>query len=205
MKKLYWFLGPLTVVLVAVVGLMLTSSVERVASQAATPAGNDNLPTTTLFTAEEAAITVAQNGDGTRPIYFAPQDSNGTATVITLFNTDTISHTVIVQGLNRSVPGVFTVNTVVEVDPGKILYLLSDGLTDTSTPPPSWALNNVETNFTDSTSYGVLYIPPQIKFDGYVVYNPTSLIEPDQDQGARPIRFSTDPVDVFLPIMQKTP
>ncbi len=204
MKKRFWLLIVLNVVLIAAFGFTFSSSVKEVASQTAILAGNDNELPTTLYTASEAATMVAQNGAGTRPIYFTPQDSNGTATVIILANTDTISHTVIVQSQSRNAPGDFIVNIVVEVEPAAKVYLLSDNLTNVS-PPQSWLLGHVLTNFTDNTSYGVIYVPSQVKFDGYVVYNPgTFVVSPDEDQGALPLRFSTDSVDVFLPTVQST-
>lgn len=199
MKTRYWIFGFLLAMLFMAAGAALNGSIVQVASQPAPPGGDDHRPPPLLGPVTNAAIT---QDPGTRPIYFMPQDSNGTATVVILVNTDTVSHTVTVQGVNSS--GTLTVHSDVILDPFERVYLLSDSLTVTS-PPASWQ-NNVITNFTDSTNYGVLHVHPKVKFDGYVVYNPgTFVISPDQDQGALPLRFSTDPVDVFLPAVQNTP
>ncbi len=199
MKKRYWFFGILAAMFFTAVGMALNGSVARVASQPALPGADDHTPPPVLGSVTEAIITQAP---GTRPVYFMPQDGNGTATVITLANTDTIAHTVTVLGVDGS--GSLLVDIDVFLDPYERVYLLSDSLTATA-PPPSWQ-NNVSTNFTDFTTYGVLYVHPKVRFDGYVVYNAdTSLISPNEDQGALPLRFSTDPVDVFLPAVQNMP
>jgi len=42
--------------------------------------------------------------------------------------------------------------------------------------------------------------------EGYTLFNPgTGTVDPHKDQGAIPLRFSTDPASVFLPSVQKAP
>jgi hypothetical protein len=85
------------------------------------------------------------------------------------------------------------------------LRLASDSIA--AAPPPSWATPApVITNFTDFTYLASLSLPKGVKVEGYVIFNPgTGIVDPRKDQGAIPLRFSTDPATLFLPSMQKNP
>jgi hypothetical protein len=49
-------------------------------------------------------------------------------------------------------------------------------------------------------------LPKGVKAEGYVVFNPgTGVVDPRQDQGAIPLRFSTDPAKVFMPVTSTNP
>jgi hypothetical protein len=74
-------------------------------------------------------------------------------------------------------------------------------------PPPSWATPApVITNFTDFTYYTSLSLPKGVKVEGHTLYNPgTGVVNPRLDQGAVPLRFSTDPATLFLPSVEKGP
>lgn len=51
-----------------------------------------------------------------------------------------------------------------------------------------------------------LSLPAGVKVDGYTLFNPgTGVVDPRVDQGALPLRFSTDPATVFLPAVQNNP
>ena len=72
-------------------------------------------------------------------------------------------------------------------------------------PPTSWA-NSVLTSFADSTTYACLAVPQRIKMGGYVVFNNAAgTINSRADQGAIPLRCSTDPITVFLIYCSKRP
>ena len=77
--------------------------------------------------------------------------------------------------------------------------LISDSVA--AAPPPSWATPApITTNFTDFVYFASLSLPKGVKAEGYVLFNPgTGTVDPRKDQGAIPLRFSTDPATVFLP------
>lgn len=173
------------------------------------PALAQELPGTPVFTDDSAPVlpnpdtplavpTPVNPGD--RLVYFTPQDSNGTATVINLWNTTDVTATVNVKGI---MTGNYVVNNVnIQIPPGSLRRAISDMLD--SSAPPSWTNNAVSVNFTDSTIYGVLSVPAGVHFDGYIVFNAdTGYINPNLDQGALPLRFSADPLTVLLPAVMK--
>jgi len=144
--------------------------------------------------------SLAPNAPGDVLVYFTPQDNNGTATVIFLYNTSTMTATVNLKTYHAN--NLLTLNTDIPVAAGTVVRLISDSLT-TAAPPPSWiAPNSIVTNFTDSTVYGALSLPPGVKLDGYVVFNgSTGIVDPNNDQGAVPLRFSADPITLLLPVV----
>ena len=152
---------------------------------------NDEVPPSAVPIASESA-----NTEPTTQVYFAPQDNNFNATVVSLYNTTSVTHTVTVIGFRSN--AAYSVYLNVDVGPSNLVHLVSDSLAD---PPPSWD-GSVTTNFTDHTTYASLAVPQGIKFDGYIVFNPGGLIDPNDDQGAIPLRFSTDPLTVLLPAVQ---
>lgn len=136
-------------------------------------------------------------------VYFATADSDATATVIYLYNTDSVAHTVILRGYNYN--GVLGYSLNINIGATSFLRLSSDSIV--AAPPPSWATPApIITNFTDFTYFASLSLPQGVKAEGYVLYNPgTGTVDPRQDQGAIPIRFSTDPATLFIPVVQKNP
>jgi hypothetical protein len=136
-------------------------------------------------------------------VYFATTDSDATATVLILINTDSVAHTVALRGYSYS--GVLGYSLNINVPATNILRLSSDSIA--AAPPPSWATPApIITNFTDFTYYASLSLPKGVRVEGYTLFNPgTGTVDPRLDQGAIPIRFSTDPATVFLPSVQSNP
>ena len=136
-------------------------------------------------------------------VYFAPSDNDATATVLYLYNTDTVAHIVALRGFSYN--GVLVYSLNINVGAGSFLRLASDSIA--SAPPPSWATPApIITNFTDFTYLASLSLPKGVKAEGYVLFNPgTGVVNPRQDQGAIPLRFSTDPAKVFMPVSQNNP
>jgi hypothetical protein len=130
-------------------------------------------------------------------VYFTTSDSDATGTVLVLLNTDTVQHTVALRGYTYS--GVLGYSLNVIVNAGSFVRLSSDSIS--AAPPPSWATPApLITNFTDFTYFASLSLPKGVKVEGYTIFNPgTGTVDPRADQGAIPIRFSTDPATVFLP------
>lgn len=175
----------------------------------APPALAQELPGTPVFTDDSTPAIPSSDvplaapipvNPGDRLVYFTPQDSNGTATVINLWNTTDVTTTVNVKGLMTGNNVVTNVN--IQIPPGSLRRAISDNLDPSASP--SWTNNDVSVNFTDSTIYGVLSVPAGVHFDGYIVFNEdTGYINPNLDQGALPLRFSADPLTVLLPAVMK--
>jgi len=191
------------------------------ASQANSPAGpaiaaDDGTPTPsspTLFNGDEVppanfpaeaqAPNLPTPIPGETLVYFVPTDNDATATVLYLYNTDTVDHIVALRGFSYN--GVLVYSLNINVGATSFLRLSSDSIV--SAPPPSWATPApIITNFTDFTYYASLSLPKGVKAEGYVLFNPgTGTVDPRKDQGAIPLRFSSDPATLFLPAVQDNP
>jgi hypothetical protein len=136
-------------------------------------------------------------------VYFLPTDNDASATVIFLYNTDSIDHTVALRGYSYS--GILVYSLNINVPATSILRLASDSIA--AAPPPSWATPApLITNFTDFTYLASLSLPKGVKAEGYTLFNPgTGVVGPRLDQGAIPLRFSSDPASIFLPSVQTGP
>ncbi len=134
-------------------------------------------------------------------MYFVTADSD--ATVIYLYNTDSVAHTVALRGYSAT--GVLGYSLNIIVGAGSFIRLSSDSIV--AAPPPSWATPPpLITNFTDFTFFGSLSLPKGVKVEGYTLFNPgTGTVDPRQDQGAIPMRFSTDLASLFLRVVQTKP
>ena len=140
---------------------------------------------------------------GETQVYFVPTDNDATATVLYIYNTDTADHTVALRGYNYDGAMVYAQNIVIRAS--SFLRLVSDSVA--AAPPPSWATPApITVNFTDFVYFASMSLPRGVKVEGYTLFNPgTGVVDPRQDQGAIPLRFSTDPLAVFLPAVQKAP
>ena len=120
-----------------------------------------------------------------KPLYFVPQDSDGTGTVLVFVNTTQESATVPIIGFAED--GTQNFSATVDLGTNRVVRAISDSLA--ASPPPSWS-NTQIVNFTDFVAYAAVYPPKGVKVDGYVVFNPgTGTIDPRADQGAIPLRF----------------
>lgn len=130
-------------------------------------------------------------------VYFVPTDNDATATVLYLYNKDTITHTVALRGFSYNGVLVYSLNITVKAE--SFLRLASDSVV--SAPPPSWATPApIITNFTDFTYFASLSLPHGVSVEGYALYNPgTGVEDPRKDQGALPLHFSADPSTLFTP------
>lgn len=134
-------------------------------------------------------------------VYFVPTDNDASATVLYLYNTDSVSHIVALRGFSYN--GVLVYSLNINIGATSFIRLASDSIA--AAPPPSWATPApIITNFTDFTYFASLSLPKGVKAEGYTLFNPgTGTIDPRKDQGAIPLRFSTDPNSVFLPSLQR--
>jgi hypothetical protein len=165
--------------------------------------GSDELPPATLPEGMQAVSALPTPIPGEALVYFIPTDNDATATVLFLYNTDTVTHIVALRGFSYNGVLVYSLNLTVRA--GSFLRLASDSIA--AAPPPSWATPApVITNFTDFTYFASLSLPKGVKVEGYVLFNPgTGVVDPRTDQGAIPLRFSTDPTTLFLPLTEKNP
>jgi hypothetical protein len=165
--------------------------------------GSDELLSANLNTGIDSVGVFPTPIPGETLVYFVPTDNDATATVLFLYNTEPVTHTVALRGFSYN--GVLVYSLNITVKPNSFLRLASDSIV--SAPPPSWATPApVITNFTDFTYLASLSLPQGVKVEGYVLFNPgTGVVDPRQDQGAIPLRFSTDPATLFLPTIQNNP
>ncbi|MFN2134967.1 MAG: hypothetical protein ACK2UK_03380 [Candidatus Promineifilaceae bacterium] len=171
-----------------------------------TPPSNsasDEVPPPNLNNQIDSVNVLPTPVPGETQLFFVPTDNDATATVLSLYNTDSITHTVALRGFSYNGVVVYSLN--ISVKPTSFLRLSSDSIA--SAPPPSWATPApIITNFTDFTYFASLSLPKGVKAEGYVLFNPgTGVVDPRHDQGAIPLRFSTDPATLFLPTVQNNP
>jgi hypothetical protein len=159
--------------------------------------GSDELPPPGYSPEKLAPAILPTQIPGETLVYFTTTDSDATATVIFLTNTDSVSHTVALRGYSYN--GVLGYSLNIVVGPSSIKRLTSDAIA--AAPPPSWATPApIITNFTDFTYFGSLSLPKGVKAEGYTLFNPgTGTVDPRADQGEIPLRFTTDPATIFLP------
>ncbi len=136
-------------------------------------------------------------------VFFAPSDTNGSATVVFLYNTDVVDHTIALNGYTNS--GLLVISQNIVLSAMHFIRIVSDPVA--ADAPPSWVSPaSIVVNFTDSTSLASLSLPKGVKMDGYILFNPdTKVVNPQSDQGAVPLRFSTDPATIFLPSVINSP
>lgn len=187
-----------------VIGIALALGVQALAPLAASTVvlaqggGGDDNTTLDLGAVIEAPMETAAVAAGAALVYFTPQDSNETGTVIFLYNTSDAAVTAIIRSyaLNGTAMGSWSV----PLDARQMKRLVSDAVDSPTALPPSWTTPAATSvNFTDSSAYATMELPPGVKADGYVLYNPDGHINPNLDQGAVPLRFSSDPSTIFLP------
>jgi len=162
--------------------------------------GSDELYPGNLDTGDFSVNALPTPIPGESLVYFVPTDNDATATVLYLYNTDTVAHIVALRGFSYN--GVLVYSLNINVGANSFLRLASDSIA--SAPPPSWATPApIITNFTDFTYFASLSLPKGVKVEGYTLFNPgTGVVDPRKDQGAIPLRFSSDPASVFLPFVK---
>jgi hypothetical protein len=165
-------------------------------------AGSDEIPPAglDLSAAPPSLNALPTPIPGETLVYFPTTDSDATATVLYLYNTDSVLHTVALRGYSYN--GVLGYSLNINVPATSFIRLSSDSIA--AAPPPSWATPApIITNFTDFTYFASLSLPKGVKVEGFMLYNPgTGTVDPRADQGAVPLRFSTDPLSIFMPDVQ---
>ena len=180
----------------------ITSDEGVVQSNPSSAADDESMPDA-LLNGQQSPDILPTPIPGETLVYFVPTDNDATATVIYLYNIDTVAHIVALRGFSYN--GVLVYSLNINVGATSFLRLASDSIV--SAPPPSWATPApIITNFTDFTYFASLSLPPGVKAEGYVLFNPgTGVVDPRHDQGAIPLVFSPDPASLGIPIPTPTP
>lgn len=167
------------------------------------PDGGDEVPPAGENLSLQSPSVLPTPVPGNTTLYFVPTDNDATATVLYMYNTSTVTQTVPLRGFSYN--GVLVYSLNITIKPTSFLRMASDSIA--SAPPPSWATPApIITNFTDFTYFASLSLPKGVKVEGYTLFNPgTGVVNPRVDQGAVPLRFSTDPATLFLPTVQNSP
>jgi hypothetical protein len=186
------------------IGVTATPRLSARSASAETPAvdaGSDELPPANRSAEMLSPNALPTSIPGETLVYFVPADSDATATVLVLYNTDSVSHTVALRGYSYN--GVLGYSLNINVAATSLVRLSSDSIA--AAPPPSWSTPApIITNFTDFTYLGSLSLPKGVKAEGYILFNPgTGTVDPRLDQGAIPLRFSSDPASLFLPTVAR--
>lgn len=129
----------------------------------------------------------------TTTLYFTPQDENTSVTILFLYNTGNVNATVTLQTF--SLNGSQFIDTSVNVPPAHLVRIASDTV---STISSSWA-NAILVNFTTSSTYAKLTLPPGVKVETYVAWNGDAPYDPLVAVPMLPLRLSTDLATLFLP------
>ena len=88
--------------------------------------GSDELPTTNLTTGIDSASALPTPIPGETQVYFVPSDNDASATVLFLYNTDTVTHTVALRGFSYN--GVLVYSLNINILPTSFLRLASDSV-----------------------------------------------------------------------------
>jgi hypothetical protein len=212
MKK-NWFVPNLTVAgMLVVAALIFYAALRGSTSTAAQTRGtNEDVGQSGFpaFSADESTAIAPDTSElslealpspvpGDTLVYFVPSDNDSTATVIFLYNTDSVAHIVALRGFSYN--GVLVYSLNINVGASSFLRLASDSIA--SAPPPSWATPApIITNFTDFTYFASLDLPPGVNAEGYTLFNPgTGVVDPRADQGAIPLQFKS-----IAPIATRSP
>jgi hypothetical protein len=166
--------------------------------------GDDELPQAGFASQPQAPSFILPTPiPGETQVYFVPTDNDATATVLYLYNTDSISHTIALRGFNYDGAMVYAQN--INVQASSFLRLVSDSVA--AAPPPSWATPApITTNFTDFVYFASLSLPNGVRVEGYTLFNPgTGVVNPRLDQGAIPLKFTTDPATLLQSMVNKAP
>ena len=165
--------------------------------------GDEEIPPASFASGVQSPNLLSTPIAGGTLLYFLPTDNDATATILFLYNTDSVSHTVPLRGYSYN--GVLGYSLNITINAQSLLRLSSDSIA--AAPPPSWATPApMITNFTDFIYIASLQLPKGVKVEGYTIFNPgTGTVDPRADQGEIPLRFSTDPATLFLPSVQNNP
>src|SRR4030042_4650755 len=164
MKKNRLLFFGLTIGIFLVFGFLMLGSIQNtLAESSTTNSSNAGITETPSFAIGSDEILPPDLGEGVvslsvlpTPIpgetlvYFATTDSDATATVMYLLNTDSVAHTVALRGYNYS--GMLGYSLYINIAASSLVRLSSDSIA--ASPPPSWSTPApIITNFTDFTYF----------------------------------------------------
>ena len=161
---------------------------DSLAQPSSSEPGSDEEPPAVFPAGAESANALPTPVPGDTLVYFVPTDNDASGTVLYLYNTDSVTHTVPLRGFSYN--GVLVYSLNITLKPTSFLRLASDSIV--SAPPPSWATPApIITNFTDFTYFASLSLPKGVTAEGYTLFNPgTGVVDPRHDQGAIPLSLA---------------
>jgi hypothetical protein len=160
------------------------------------PAGAPEIRIPEQYQPRPAASGAASNAL-VAPIYFTPQDENTSTTVLFLYNTGATTATVDIE--TYALDGALYLSASVAVPPAGLVRICAD---EVSTISATWQ-DVVLINFRTWSTYAAMTLPDGVKAEGYVVWNGGATYDPLQIAPTLPLRFSTDPPSVFLPMVRR--
>ncbi len=197
MKKRFQFLGLLVIVVLGLSALPWALAQEDDVNAPAVVAGSDEDPNAPFemivpeeFRTPAGGASVAAS---TTTLYFTPQDNDINTTVMFFYNTGDAPATV--MATTYAEDGTVLYNFSVTVPVRHFVRVCGDVILNA---PPSW-VNAVLWNFRDFSVYAKMVVPAGIKVDAYVVWDGLNGYDPSVAVDTAPIRFSTDPLTVFMP------
>jgi hypothetical protein len=133
-------------------------------------------------------------------IWFTPEDTNDTTTLIFLYNPTASEATVSMVGYSKT--GAQTISASIQVPANNLVRITSDAISSADLPP-SWA-SAIFWNFTDSAVYAKLVLPTTVHIQSYVAWAGNSgSYDPNNTGPKVPLRLSSDPATVFLPAVMR--
>jgi hypothetical protein len=145
----------------------------------------------------QAHGAVPTNAQGSAVIWFTPQDEDTSTTVIFLYNTGNATATVSLT--TYQLDGTVEIDTSIAVPAHGLVRICGD---EVSTVSSTWQ-DTLWVNFRTSSTYARMELPAGVKAEAYVVWNDGTTYDPLQVAPALPIRFSAEPLAVFLPAVPR--
>jgi hypothetical protein len=163
------------------------------------PAARPEVVIPEMYRVASPGSTEAASGTAAT-VWFTPEDTNDTTTVIFLFNPTAQAATVDMIGYGRT--GAQTISTSVNVPARQLVRIVSDSVASADLPP-SWQ-SPVLWNYTDSAVYAKLTLPVTVHLQAYVAWAGNSgTYDPNNTGPKVPLRFSSDPATVLLPVVTR--
>lgn len=141
----------------------------------------------------DTAAEATAASSGTTTVYFTPQDENTSTTILFLYNTSNVAANVNLKAFRLD--GSEHISTAILVPARSLVRIAGD---DVETTSASWQ-DVAVVNFTTFSAYATMQLPAGVKAEGYVVWNGGNTYDPLQSVPTLPLRFSSDPLTVFIP------
>ena len=126
-------------------------------------------------------------------VYFVPTDNDATATVLYLYNTDDVAR------MELHCEGSVTILVYLNINVGATSFLCLASTPSLQRRRQAGRLTPVITNFTRLHLFRQSFAAQGVKAEGHIPYIRTGTVDPRGTGSAVPLRFSTDPANLFIP------